>query len=210
MPHSLLGGGVGVITSYVSFTGHGVGPLSFPFGGCQCHQGTLYPTVAWTAAWPGPQTWCKLPWPCCHWRICAWGTAKWLQLEARWVQTMVTMQETPLRGVEPSPARPISLLQSSSGEDLALDSDNALGCWSESSVWQLLSSACQRSWGHKSWPVMTCWPQTMTCECTPPTGDWSTSQSIPRPLSFTPSWAAAWWRSTPQVSPLPALSHQHL
>ena len=34
MPHSLLvGGGAGVITSYVSFMGHGVGPLSFPFGG---------------------------------------------------------------------------------------------------------------------------------------------------------------------------------
>ena len=33
MPHSLLGGGVGVITSYVSFTGHSVGPLLFPFGG---------------------------------------------------------------------------------------------------------------------------------------------------------------------------------
>ena len=32
MPHSLLGGGVRVITSYVSFTGHGVGPLTFPFG----------------------------------------------------------------------------------------------------------------------------------------------------------------------------------
>ena len=33
MPHSLLGGGGGVITSYVSFTGHGVGPISLPFGG---------------------------------------------------------------------------------------------------------------------------------------------------------------------------------
>ena len=32
MPHSLLGWGEGVITSYVSFMGHGVGPLSFPFG----------------------------------------------------------------------------------------------------------------------------------------------------------------------------------
>ena len=32
MPHSLLCGGVGVVTSYVSFTGHGVGPLTFPFG----------------------------------------------------------------------------------------------------------------------------------------------------------------------------------
>ena len=60
-PRSLLGGGGGgVITSYVSFMGHGVGLLSLPFGGLhQCHPGTLYPTVAWTAAWPGPQTWCK-------------------------------------------------------------------------------------------------------------------------------------------------------
>ena len=33
IPHSLLGGGVRVVTSYVSFMGHGVGPLSFPFGG---------------------------------------------------------------------------------------------------------------------------------------------------------------------------------
>ena len=34
VPHSLLGGGRGgVITSYVSLMGHGVGPLSFPFGG---------------------------------------------------------------------------------------------------------------------------------------------------------------------------------
>ena len=32
-PHSLLGGGGGVITSYISLTGCGVGPLSFPFGG---------------------------------------------------------------------------------------------------------------------------------------------------------------------------------
>ena len=34
-PHSLLGGGRerGVITSHVSLTGHGVGPLLFPFGG---------------------------------------------------------------------------------------------------------------------------------------------------------------------------------
>ena len=32
-PRSLLGGGVVVVTSYVSFTGHGVGPLLFPFGG---------------------------------------------------------------------------------------------------------------------------------------------------------------------------------
>ena len=31
-PHSLLGGGVRVVTSYVSFTGHSVGPLMFPFG----------------------------------------------------------------------------------------------------------------------------------------------------------------------------------
>ena len=33
MPHSLIDGGGGVITSYVSFMGHGMGPLSFPFGG---------------------------------------------------------------------------------------------------------------------------------------------------------------------------------
>ena len=33
MPHSLLGGGRGgVITSYVSLTGCGVGPLLLPFG----------------------------------------------------------------------------------------------------------------------------------------------------------------------------------
>ena len=33
MPHSLLGGGRGgVITSHISLMGHGVGPLSFPFG----------------------------------------------------------------------------------------------------------------------------------------------------------------------------------
>ena len=32
--HFLVGGGRGrVITSHVSFMGHGVGPLSFPFGG---------------------------------------------------------------------------------------------------------------------------------------------------------------------------------
>ena len=32
--HFLVGeGGEGIITSYVSLTGHGVGPLSFPFGG---------------------------------------------------------------------------------------------------------------------------------------------------------------------------------
>ena len=177
---------------------------------CQCHQGTLYLTVAWTAAWPRPQMWCKLPWPCHHWRICTWGTAKWLQLEAGWVQTVVPMQEMPLRETEPSPAGSISLLQLSLGEDLAPDSGNALGHWSESSVWQLLSSPCQRSQGHKSWPGMTCWPQMMTCDCVPPTGDWSTSQSIPRPLSFAPFWAAAWWRSTPKVFLLLAPSHQCL
>ena len=33
MPHSLLGGGGGVITSYISFMGHGVGALLLPFGG---------------------------------------------------------------------------------------------------------------------------------------------------------------------------------
>ena len=34
MPHSLLGGGRGgIITSYVSLMGHGVGLLSLPFGG---------------------------------------------------------------------------------------------------------------------------------------------------------------------------------
>ena len=34
MPHSLLGGGEGgVITSHISLMGHGVGLLSFPFGG---------------------------------------------------------------------------------------------------------------------------------------------------------------------------------
>ena len=74
--------------------------------------------------------------------------------------------------------------------DIALDSGNALGCLSESSVWQLLSTPCQRSRGRISWPVMTCWPQMMTCECAPPKGDRSTSQSFPRPLSFIPSWAA--------------------
>ena len=30
--HFLVGGG-GVITSHISLMGHGVGPLSFPFGG---------------------------------------------------------------------------------------------------------------------------------------------------------------------------------
>ena len=38
---------------------------------------------------------------------------------------------------------------------------------------------------------MTCWPQTMTCEHVPPTGDQSTSQLIPRPLSSAHFQAAA-------------------
>ena len=32
-PHSLLAGGRGVVTSYISLMGCGVGPLLFPFGG---------------------------------------------------------------------------------------------------------------------------------------------------------------------------------
>ena len=154
--------------------------------------------------------WCKLPWLCCHCKTCTCGAAKWLQLEAGWVRTMVPMQETPLGG-----SRTFSSWDSLSsvvvfGGDFAPDLDNAPGCWSESSVQQLPSWPCQGSQGWQSWPGMTCWPQTMTCEHVPPTGDWSTSQLIPRPLSSAPFWAAAWWRSTPQVPPLPALSHQHL
>ena len=133
-PRSLLGGGWGhhqlcllhgpqCGTSFISL-----------WWLCWCHPGTLYPTVAWTAAWPRPQTWCKLPWPCHHWRTCTWGTAKQLQLEAGWVCTVVPVQEMLLGGVGPSPAGTVSLLQLSLGEDLALDSDNALGCWSESLV----------------------------------------------------------------------------
>ena len=37
---------------------------------------------------------------------------------------------------------------------------------------------------------MTCWLQMMTCEHAPLRGDRSMSQSIPGPLSFTPSQAA--------------------
>ena len=125
-------------------------------------------------------------------------------------QTMVPMQDMPLGGGGPSPVMSISLLWLSSGGDLAPDSGNAPEHWSESLVWQLPSLPCQRSWGHRSWPGMTCWPQMMTWECAPLKGDWSMSQSIPRPLSFIPSQAAVWWRSTPQVFLLPALSHQSL
>ena len=57
-PRSLLGGGFSVITSYVAFTGSGVGPLVFSFGSSasatKVHSSL---TVALTAAWPGPQTW---------------------------------------------------------------------------------------------------------------------------------------------------------
>ena len=46
-------------------------------------------------------------------------------------------------------------------------------------------------WGWCSWPGMTCWPQTMTCEHVPLTGDQSTSQLAPGPPSSTPFQAAA-------------------
>ena len=45
--------------------------------------------------------------------------------------------------------------------------------------------------GWQSWPGMTCWLQMTTCEHGPLTGDQSTSQLAPRPLSSAPFRAAA-------------------
>ena len=109
-------GGAGVITSYVSFMGHSVGTaFTSLWWLCWCHPGTLYPTVAWTAAWPRPQTWCKPPWPWNHLRTCTWGATKQLQLVAGWVCTMVPVQETPLRGAGLSQTGTVILLWSSLG-----------------------------------------------------------------------------------------------
>ena len=123
-PHSLLGGGKGVITSYVSLMGRGVGPLSFPFGGSsgatevnftrqQLGQ-LLGPDLEHSASLLGGAAVEKLVFE--------------VQPEARWVCTVVPMQETMLRGVGLFPAGTGILLWLSSGVDLGPDSGNAPGC----------------------------------------------------------------------------------
>ena len=125
----------GVITSYVSFMGPQCGTAYTSLWQPHwSHPGTPYLTVAWTAAWPRPQTWCKPPWLCHHWRTCTWGATKWLQLVAGWVCNVVPMQEMLLGGAGLSPTRTVILLESSLGVDFVPDSGNAPGHWSESSV----------------------------------------------------------------------------
>ena len=117
-PHSLLGGGRGAITSYISLMGHGVGLLSFPFG-----SPTRATEVHFTQQQLGQLLGSDLE---CSASLLGSAAIEKLafevQPEAGWVRTMVPVQEMMLGGVGLSPAGTGVLLWSSSGADLGPDS----------------------------------------------------------------------------------------